>query len=100
MIEARVEFFDADGHTAKGHGQIRIDLHEGASAPWDPSTTDWSLDLRDAKVNRTHFDDITSTYLFRLEMGADQFPERPQLRAYFLSADGSELQAELEIRTK
>ncbi len=92
VIEVRVEFFDAEGHTCKGVGQILVDLLDAGSLhPAEPIET-WVADLTDLKVNRDHFDDLTLTYLFRLECDATLLPDQPQVRVYFHSADGQHLQ--------
>ncbi len=100
VIEVRIEFFDAEGHTCKGVGQILVDLLDAGSLhPAEPIET-WVADLTDLKDNRDHFDDLTLTYLFRLECDATLLPEQPQVRVYFNSADGQHLQTKLFLLKK
>lgn len=91
LIEARVEFEDGDGQTAKAVGQVLLDLH-GVRRGGDPVAT-WTVDLADLEVNRSHYDDLTRTYLVRLEIEPTILPEAPELRAYFRSNDGLVLTA-------
>jgi hypothetical protein len=91
VIEARIEFLDRDGQTTRACGQLRIDLYDAsANFPTQPVTT-WEMDLRDLAINRQRYDDVTRTYLFPLDTELDPLPRRPELRAYFLSADGRPL---------
>ncbi|MDY7110271.1 MAG: hypothetical protein SYC29_16705 [Planctomycetota bacterium] len=101
VIEARIEFVDRDGHTSRACGQLRIDLHDATAAfPAGPVVT-WEMDLRDLATNRRRYDDVTRTYLFPLDTEVDPFPQQPELRAYFLSADGRKLSEDaLRLRTE
>lgn len=96
VIEARVEFLDREGHTTKGYGTVDIDLLD-AGQPGASSRVHWGLDLRTLEVNAHHFDDVTRTYLFKLDAN-DNLPERPQLIVRFESVDGERLQAVRELR--
>jgi hypothetical protein len=91
LIEARLEFLDAEGHSAKAVGQVLIDLlsRDDPSAP----IASWSRDLADRAANRDHFDDLTRTYLFRLEFDAAALPREPRLQAYYRSSQGRVLKA-------
>jgi len=102
IIEIRLEFFDPEGHTMKAVGQVRFDLHrQGESANTAPlQTWEQRTDLRDMELNRLYFDDVTQTYLFRLPIEEAVLPARPQVRAYYLGADGATLQTEREIRVQ
>jgi hypothetical protein len=97
VVEARVEFRDEFNAVTKASGQIRLDLHKGRSTLGDPMSS-WNLDLRDVTVNRERFDDVTRTYLFRLDIQDLTLPTRATLTVYFLSADGATLAAEQELR--
>lgn len=102
VIETRIEFLDRHGHTCKAVGQVLIDLHEtGGARNREPLET-WVLDLGDASVNRDHYDELTRTYLFRLDFDPQILPERPELWGYFRSADGRRFQAEevFELRKR
>lgn len=94
LIEARIEFLDVHGHTSKGVGLVLIDLHDAGRARQTEPLETWALNLADASVNRDHYDDLTRTYLFRLEFDPRILPERPELRAYFRSAEGRRYQAD------
>jgi hypothetical protein len=98
VIEARIELVDGGGDTAKGYGQVRIDLQDASEAGSEVLVS-WNSDLRDLALNEQHFDEVTRTYLFRLET-EDALPSRPRLHVYFLSGDGARLEAELELRSR
>ncbi len=101
VIEVRIELRDDFNHTTKGVGQVRFDLYDASDAGGDTPLTTWDrdtdtdklLDLRDLTLNARYYDDITRTYLFRLGVDPADLPAEPQLRAYFLSADGQTLTA-------
>ncbi len=95
IIEARIEFSDQFGTTTRGAGQLRlelVDLVEGGAL-----LEEWNNDLRSLASNELHFDDITRTYLFRLELRPELDRRQIELRAYFLSIDGSRLAAQYEL---
>ncbi|MHC4947152.1 MAG: hypothetical protein ACYTG1_02665 [Planctomycetota bacterium] len=99
VIEARVEFFDADDHTTRGVGRVRFALHEAGRSPeLSLPIASWIHDLRDAAVNERHFDDVTRTYLFRLEIDASQVSEPVDLYAFFVSATGQALRVPDPLR--
>ncbi len=103
VIEVRIELRDDFNHTTKGVGQVRFDLYDAGGdtllTTWDRDTdTDKLLDLRDLTLNARYYDDITRTYLFRLGVDSTDLPAEPQLRAYFLSADGQTLTATYRLR--
>jgi hypothetical protein len=100
VIEARIEFLDREDDTTKGCGQLRIDLHDASDAAGAEPVASWNRDLRDPALNRQYFDDVTRTYLLRLAVESENLPEEPELRAFFLSADGQRLRAELLVRTR
>ena len=94
VIEVRVEFFDERGHTCKGVGQVLMDLHAAGRGRHSEPLETWALDLLDATVNYDHYDELTRTYVFRLNFDPRILPERPELWAYFHSADGRRFQAQ------
>jgi hypothetical protein len=100
VIEARLEFLDADGHTTRAVGQVLFQLMADPDELDDaPPRRAWpEQDLRDLKVNRTRFDDVTSTYLFPIDVEESDLSGQPELRAYFLSADGGLMKARVPIR--
>lgn len=99
IIEVRIEFIDPQGHTTKGHGQIRIDLlAEKGTRNADEPIAIWSRDLRDLKINFEHYDVVTQTYLFRLRIEGNQLPSNPRINAYYLAADGLRLEAKYQMQ--
>ena len=101
IIEVRLEFLDPQQHTTKGVGQVRIDLvTSGIAADSAPPLATWSWDLRDPSVNTTLYDDVTRTYLLRLKVDSLELGPQLQLRAYYLSAAGHQLQATYTLRTE
>ncbi|MCA9296284.1 MAG: hypothetical protein KC983_07195 [Phycisphaerales bacterium] len=93
ILELRIELLDEDGHTSKAYGRIRIDLHDrrGGTAGLASLAT-WEADLTDLKVNAERYDVVTRTYLFLLEISEDERPLQPEIRVYYLSADGDTLE--------
>ncbi len=101
ILEVRLEFLDPEGHTTQGVGQVRIDLAaSGSGADSSPPIATWNWDLRDRSVNRTLYDDVTRTYLFRLKVDALELGPQLELRAYLLSATGQRLQAAHTLRVE
>ena len=101
IIEARIEFFDADEETAKAAGMLTLQVHAGGGGgaiAGAQALKTWNLDLANLTFNREHYDDVTRTYLFKLEVGQADLSDRPELRAYFLSIDGRTMEAELAVR--
>lgn len=96
VIEARVEFFDAEGDTSKAYGELTLQLHNPAQSTGDDQT--WKLDLRNLADNRRQFDDVTHTYLLRLDLDSDSLPPQAELRAIFISADGQTMEGRMRLR--
>jgi len=88
LIEARLEMLDRDDIPTRGVGRVGFELiADGRVNDAEPPIA-WDMDIRDTAKNLQHYDDVTQTYLFRLEMDRSQFPEKAELLAYFLSSDG------------
>jgi len=66
VIEARIEFFDRFGHTTKGLGVVRLELHAADALPGAARLAAWEIDIKEVEANLRHYDDVTRTYLFRL----------------------------------
>lgn len=93
LLEARIEFSDAYGHTCKAYGEIVIALHNADPADFDePEIATWPEDLTNLELNDVFFDDVTGTYLFRLEIEDRTVPAEAELRVIFHSADGTMMQ--------
>lgn len=89
MIELRLEFRDEFGDTTKAIGQVRCELHDGdPRAGLTTILNQWNSDLRDMELNRVHYDDLTQTYLFRLDAEAAPIPAQAHVRCYFLCVSG------------
>jgi hypothetical protein len=99
VVETRIEFFDADGATARALGQLNMQLHDARPEARNAEPIQlWNQDLRDLAANRKQYDMVYRTYLYRLQIDPATFPAQPELRAYFLGNDGRELEATLRIR--
>jgi hypothetical protein len=84
IIECRVEFNDADAQTTKAAGQLTLQVYPDALTLTGTAALEtWNQDLRDLALNRRQYDDVTRTYLFRLQMNA-ALPPNAELRAFFL----------------
>ncbi len=101
LIEARIELFDPDGDTCKAVGRMDLDLYDADASQFmaDPIGS-WTTDLADLEVNQAHYDEVTRTYLFRLEVEQVPIPALPELRAFFTSGDGTRLQATYRLRPR
>lgn len=71
--EARLEFRDRYEHPTKGMGRVTFVLCAGrlrpeGEIPRDRTVATWTADLADLEVNQKHYDDITRTYVFQLEL--------------------------------
>jgi hypothetical protein len=99
LIEARIEFVDPHGDTCKTVGRIDIDLHDADAARYtSEAITSWNANLWDLEINNDLYDEVTRTYLFRLQLDEHPIPTEPELRAYFLSGAGKRLQATYRLR--
>lgn len=77
--EARIEFRDRFEHPTKSLGALTFTLASGrysekSDIPRDAILATWNADLGDLEVNRRHYDDITRTYVFQLELKPDLAP--------------------------
>lgn len=81
-IEARLEFFDEQGHGTKGIGQVRFELvapgYENTSASQTAEGV-WDVDLTDLNRNARHYDSVTRTYLFRLSLDPSKQYQRTMM---------------------
>lgn len=95
VIELRVEFNDAFGHTTKCVGEIVAELHDGMPEMDDEAVDEnfWRRDLRRLNTNQTHYDEVTRTYLLRLFVEPEDLPDDPHLRVMLQSTDGRVLVA-------
>ena len=91
LIEARLELLDRDDIPTRGVGHVGFELIADDRVNDAKPPVAWDMDIRDTAKNLQHYDDVTQTYLFRLEVDRSQFPEKAELRAYFLSSDGKAL---------
>jgi hypothetical protein len=99
LIEARVEFVDSVGDTAKAVAQFRFELHEEGAAAHDAEPLFvWAVDLRDLRANALHFDSITRTYLFRLAVKGGLAAHGRVLHAYALCTDGARFESSITLR--
>ena len=93
LLEARIEFSDPYGHTCKAYGEVVIALHDADPSHFDDrEIASWAEDLTDLEQNQVFFDDVTGTYLFRLEIEGMTVPDESELQVVFHSADGAVLQ--------
>ncbi len=99
IIECRIEFEDPDHQTCRAVGQLTLQLYPDSASTTGPDVAlqTWNQDLRDLELNRRQFDDVTRTYLFRLQLTQPP-PAGSLLRAFFLSSDGKRMNAEIRLR--
>jgi len=99
-LEARVEMLDLDGQTTKAIGILTMQLYDDRDRSRFHPIVTWRRDLADAAVNRLHYDDVTRTYLLRLELDPDRLPGSPVLKAELDASNGLTITAERPIRTR
>lgn len=88
LIEVRIEFLDAYNHTCKAVGQVDLELHAADDpAPVSQPIERWDTNLANLAANHDHYDEVTRTYLFRLEVEQGKLPQEIELRAFFWSGD-------------
>lgn len=92
IIEARVEFSDDNGSTTKAFGELLLQLIEAGTV-----LEEWTVNLADLPTNALRYDDITRTYLFRLEIDQARYSPTAELFAGYLGVDGTELRARLRL---
>lgn len=99
LLEARIEFFDDRGATSKASGQLTLRLFADAALPdnAEPLET-WNLNLRDLAINAQQYDDVTRTYLMRLQIDPARLTAAPELRAYFVGANGALLNGTMPLK--
>lgn len=98
IIECRLEFMDRDGQTSRAVGQLTVQLYPDGNTPTGSGAMEtWNQDLRDQLANRQQYDDVTRTYLLRLQLTQPP-PAGCELRAFFLSSDGQRLTATMRLR--
>jgi len=98
IVECRLEFQDSDSQTSKAIGQLTLQIYADSNTPTGSGALEtWNQDLRDLQLNRRQYDDVTRTYLFRLQT-TQPLPAGCELRALFLSADGRRMSAEMRLR--
>ncbi len=105
VIESRIEFYDSQGHNTKGLGTIRFELYArddlgsgstrvGRLAMWEPT-------ISAIEANTLHYDDITRTYLFLLEIDPDiSLPATGILMCTVIMNDDKRIQGQTEIRLR
>jgi hypothetical protein len=95
VIEARVEFVDAERVTTRAAGVVHLKLHDASS---EGLLNEWIVDLEDRQQNTLHFDTVTRTYLFKLQVDPATLPAEVLLRASFHGADGRDFEASAPLR--
>jgi hypothetical protein len=98
VIEARIEFVDAQGHMTKAVGTLVLVLVDIAAAADAGEEEVWRIDLTQPAATATWFDDVTRTYLFRLAVDAGHLPAQAELHVQFDSVDGQHMRHSLRLR--
>ena len=98
LLSLRVEFRDVDGDPVKFSGTVLFKVE-----PESTLKDDWrfSFDLSDLKTNAVHWDHVTSTYRFELDVGWDDPPLPETSIRVQISADSPEtglLEAGVTVR--
>ncbi len=91
IVEMRVEFVDPIGHPIKSTGQMAITYNDSTGSIRNvPPIGLWETDLRDLEVNRSHWDDVTETYLYRFPLPKTATGKSGMLRVIMLQEDGQQ----------
>ena len=105
LLDAHVEMLDVEGDVTKGVGEMRFELYAEAYAEAGHGTGrrlhQWQASIATIEDNRHHWDPITRTYRFPLQLHA--LPPRGQrlvLHVQFDSADGQRLMADAVIEPR
>lgn len=103
VLEARIELRDEMGDAVKAAGRVGLELvaaDEAASA-LDRRLYRWDVTMRTLADQRDHFDSVTRTYVFRLELDEAAAEKPAVLRVTFTRAsDGRRLSAEAPIQQR
>ncbi|MEE2906610.1 MAG: hypothetical protein VX527_02150 [Planctomycetota bacterium] len=86
-VEARIELLDRDGYPTRGIGRLELDLESKDGRRVET----WVLSLSDLETNRSHFDEVTRTYLVRLSLPNNSIPDGADLAATLVLPDGARL---------
>jgi hypothetical protein len=99
FIEARIEFRDAIGHTSKAVGVMKFDLIvAGLPSELTNPVLSWQLPMTSLEENELHYDDVTRTYLYRLNLGEWSSSPDVTLIGAFESIDGRRFDATQRFR--
>ena len=97
-LEARIEALDAFGDPTKAFGDIRFELYAyrtGSSEPKGERLNVWQVSIGDPGNNLVHWDRVTRSYLFKLELTQQSEPaDRYVLMVVFASPYTQRLFAE------
>ncbi len=91
-LEVRLEFKDQYDYPTKIVGQVRIELTR-ANRRTAGEEMVWNIDLREMATNNNTFDEVTQTYLFRLQFEEGDLPRPADIHAFVLANDGREFQS-------
>ena len=72
VLSLRIEFLDPDGDPTKFPGELDITVNPEPAL--DSMKRRFTFDLSDLKVNERHWDRVTSTYRFKLDMTWEEPP--------------------------
>jgi len=104
-LEARIETLDRLGDVTKAVGDFRFELYHMPPGVYETPAEgkllyQWSAPMNTIEQNRRHWDSITRTYLFKLQM--DRLPRvtgRLLLVAHFTDPGGRHLAARAVVET-
>ena len=100
IIEARIEFADADGVTTRAIGRLTLTLLTPNTEPAAAPIRQWQdIDLSSGAINAQRFDTVTRTYLLKLQVDPSKLPAQCELKAVFTSSDGQTYSAMRTLQT-
>ncbi|MFW6059390.1 MAG: hypothetical protein ACODAQ_04370 [Phycisphaeraceae bacterium] len=102
ILDARIELTDQMEDSVKSAGIARFDLFasDQGGQVLGRRLYHWNVTMRTLAAQREHFDPVTRTYLFRLQLDDEVATDEPAvLRVTFTRAiDGQRLQAQAPVR--
>lgn len=97
VVEVRVEFADPQGIASRASGTLTIELFD-QTARGAAAINVWNRNLTDPVTNTRHFDDVTRTYLLRLQIDPDRLPTHIALQAHFIADNEAKMSDSYELR--
>jgi len=101
IVEARVELLDEMGDSTKSSGMVQIQLSTTGRVSGSAEARQlykWDINLETLQDQKTYYDPITRSYLFRLKMDQESAPQVPTLlQVIFTRPNGQQLSGQATL---